>query len=346
MTRGRGALPSPRWDRIGRVKLILDADISLPGAVDALHLPKTALITDDGALWAVVNVETDDSWGTWVIRADEDGLAHHTLSAADVDDAFSAQTLIDAGGGEVAVALSTGALRVLDRSTAVVADIVMRGEQQLRQADLHLTPSTARGHHQGAFRVRLGSRFGARALVPLQIDVAARSASWGLPLDLDASAYPVDRYGSDDFDGNSGPAAPIIGDVATVGDGILVCTEGSDEFPLRYGMDFFTIDRVGTDGRVTERIHEQAGWKRMPGKHGWYGRITSDGDALVLSPLFSSGEWKGKQRIFRLADRSFDPVTLPRGASKSTVLDIRDGHAWLWDGGSRLLRCEVASEKP
>ncbi|KAA1374870.1 hypothetical protein [Aeromicrobium fastidiosum] len=326
------------------MKLSLVAEVPLPDGVEALHLPKTSLTAGDGALWGVVGVEVGDDWETWVVRADGHGLAHHALSAADVDDVFSGQAIVDVGGGSVAVVLSTEAVRVLDPACSVVADLVIEGAHEVRQAELEITPSTARGQRGGTYVLRLGSRFGARTLVPLRLDLAAGSASWGTPFSLDPSAYPVDRFGSDDFEGNGDPTPPIVGDVVNLDDGILVATEGSDEFVLRHGADYFTVDRVDDDGSVAARIHEQSGWKRMPGKHGWQGRITSNGDAVIVTPVFSSGEWKGKQRILRLADGSMEAPAMPRGASRSTLLDVRDGRAWLVDGGARLLCCDLLGE--
>jgi hypothetical protein len=154
----------------------------------------------------------------------------------------------------------------------------------------------------------------------------------------------VDRYGNDDFEGNSDPAPPIVGDVVNLRDGIIVATEGAEEFVLRHGADYFTVDRLNDDGGVAVRIHEQSGWKRMPGKHGWRGHVTSDGDAVIVTPVFSSGEWKGKQRIVCFADGSFEAPSMPRGASKSTVLDVRDGRAWVLDGTARLLCCDLSTK--
>ena len=326
------------------MKLSLTAEISLPEGVEALHLAKTALTAADGALWGVVNVKDEDEWETWIVRAHEEGVAHQALSATDVEDVFSSQAIIDVGGGSVAVVLSTDAVRVLDPACSVTTDLTIEQAQGLRDAELQITPSTARGDHGGAYVLRLGSRFGARTLAPLRLDLAAGSAGWGAPFSLDASAYPVDRFGSDDFEGNGDPTPPIVGDVTNLHDGILIATEGSDEFVLRYGADYFTVDRVDDDGSVVARIHEQSGWKRMPGKHGWQGRITSDGDAVIVTPVFSSGEWKGKQRVLSLADGSFEAVTMPRGASKGALLDVRDGRAWVFDGGTRLLSCDLAGD--
>jgi len=323
------------------MKLTLSAEIALPESTDTFHLAKTALIAEDRALWGVVNVEVDDEWEVRVFRADATGLTHHALSGPDVDDVFSAQTLIDLGDGTVAVVLSTGALRILDTSCSVIADLAIGGEDALRQSGLQIAPSTARGRSDLGCVLRLGSRFGARTLVPLQLDTASGSATWGEAIALDGTSYPTDRYGSDDFEGNDAPTAPVIGDVSTAGENILICTEGSSESVLKYGMDFFTVDRLNTDGTLAERLLEQSGWKRMPGKHGWTGRITSDADAIILTPIFASGEWKGKQRVLRLSDGDLSPITLPRGASKSTVLDVRDGRAWVVDGRGRLLLCEL-----
>ena len=326
------------------MKLASAAEVSLPEGVETLHLPKTSLIAGDGALWGLVDVEVESGWETWVVRADGEGLAHHALSVEDVEDVFSAQTIVDVGGGSVAVVVSTEKVRVLDAACSVVADLVVDGAHDLRQAQLQITPSAARGERGGAYVLRLGSGSGARTLVPLRLDLPAGSASWGTPFSPDPSAYPVDRHGSDDFEGNNDPTSPIIGDVVNRDSGVLVCTEGSDELVLRYGADYFTVDQVDDDGSVVKRLHEQSGWKRMPGKHGWQGRITSDGDAVIVTPVFSSGEWKGRQRIFRLADGSWETVSMPRGASKATVLDVRDGRAWVVDAGARLLCCDVLDE--
>jgi len=323
------------------MKLTLSAEMALPEGTDTFHLAKTALIAEDGALWGVVNVEVDGEWEVRIVRADATGLTHHALSGPEVDDVFSAQTLIDLGDGTVAVVLSTGALRILDTSCSIVADLTIDGEESLRERGLKIAPSTARGRSGLGYVLRLGSRFGARTLVPLRVDTAARSATWGEAIVLDDTTYPTDRYGSDDFEGNDAPASPIIGDVFAAGESIIVCTEGSSESVLKYGMDFFTVDRLNTDGALAERVLEQSGWKRMPGKHGWTGHITSDADAVILTPVFASGEWKGKQRVLHLADGALSPITLPRGASKSTVLDVRDGRAWVTDGRERLLLCDL-----
>jgi hypothetical protein len=157
---------------MGRVKLSMVAEVPLPQGVDALHLPKTSVTAEDGALWGVVDVKDDDEWQTWIIRADEEGLTHHGLSASDVEDVFNGQAIVDVGGGSVAVVLSTDVLRVLDPGCSVLADLVIEGANELRQAELEITPSTARGERGGAYVLRLGSRFGAHTLVPLRLDLA------------------------------------------------------------------------------------------------------------------------------------------------------------------------------
>lgn len=177
------------------------------------------------------------------------------------------------------------------------------------------------------------------------IDSATGTASWHAPWTPDPADFPADRFGfgdpadpsdptfedgaADGFEEDDEPRAVSVTATLRRGGTTYLVSEGSDLGSVNgYGADFFTCAEV-RDGRLGARPHEQSGWKRRPGKHGLRGRFTSDGTHLVLTPVFRTGEWKGRQRLLALPDGVLVEPTLPRGLTKATVLDRNGGVWWL-----------------
>ena len=111
---------------------------------------------------------------------------------------------------------------------------------------------------------------------------------------------------------------------------------------LKYGSDFFTLAEVGADDRVVRRLYEESGWKKQPGKHGIRARFTSDGSSAILTPVFRTGEWGGRQRMLRLTDGALVEVPPLRGAADFDLVDVRGERAVL-ASDRELLFAEVSS---
>lgn len=162
----------------------------------------------------------------------------------------------------------------------------------------------------------------------LEVDVTAREGRWRELWRLAPSDFPADRFGIDTAD-NRPDEISLTSTLHR--DGVrYAVSEGSDlGSVLRYGADFFACGVVDPAGRLTRLIHQQDGWKRQSGKHGVRGRFTADGRCALLTPVFGSGEWKGRQRVLTLADGTLSTPKYPRGMTQATLLDGRDGRWWL-----------------
>jgi hypothetical protein len=174
--------------------------------------------------------------------------------------------------------------------------------------------------------------------------IGETSASWTRIGTLGPDGFPADRFGDDEL--NQSPDVSvdgcIIGDAVGHSGSMLVCVEGSDASSVRkYGADFFTITRVTPDGTVTEPLYQQSGWKRLPGKHAINGKVTSSGRYVLLTPVFATGEWKGRQRLFDLGTGEVLEPVLPRGAAKMRIVDHAGTTFWLSDGAQRILCAEA-----
>lgn len=135
-----------------------------------------------------------------------------------------------------------------------------------------------------------------------------------------------------------GAKAPIVGDVIEVAGTRYAAAQGSDTMSLlKYGSDFFTLAELDGDGHVVRRLYEESGWKKMPGKHGIRARFTSDGTAAILTPVFRTGDWKGRQRLVDLRDGSSAVVPAVRGAAGFALVDLRGAVALLASGSEVLL---------
>jgi hypothetical protein len=164
-----------------------------------------------------------------------------------------------------------------------------------------------------------------RYAAPLAVDLTRGTANWeSAPWALDPAEFPRDLAGIKDDD-------PCVSISATLRhDGALhACSAGSRIRSMpAYGADFFSCVRVTRDGHVTDRVHEQSGWKLDTKKHGIYARFTVDGDYAILTPVFRTGEWKGRPRVLRLADGALLTPKPPRGLAAAEVLDHHPDRGW------------------
>ncbi len=166
-----------------------------------------------------------------------------------------------------------------------------------------------------------------------RLELDPHKAQWRELRVPNVADFPADRFGVEYDESQFDPAEVSLTATLRRAGTDYVVSEGSDlGSTLAYGADFFTCATVDGDGRLLRRVHEQHGWKRQSGKHGIRGRFTADGGYLLLTPVFKTGEWKGRQRVLSLADDTTHVPVLPRGLTKATVLDHHSGTWWLRSG--------------
>jgi hypothetical protein len=330
------------------MRLAMTAEFTLPAGIEfGLLRARSCLVSGAGVFFAV----------TWF----DEGAQHALVSIADgvvrsmvlddldspVFDARDAPAPVLLDGDALGVMVDAGTLRVYGTDLEFRREIPVTGVDVLDRFAQHgwrprVTELASRGTLAGERAFVLDEPIAIRNpryLAFLRID--EKSASWTQIITLGPEGFPVDRYGSDEFE-ESPPEGCIVGDAVGCGDSLLVCVEGSDAASVpKYGADFFTITRVTADGTVTEPLYQQSGWQRQPGKHGINGKITSSGRYVVLTPVFGSGEWKGKQRLFDIMTGEVVAPGLPRGAAGMRIFDHFGGTFWLSDGERRILCAEA-----
>ena len=111
----------------------------------------------------------------------------------------------------------------------------------------------------------------------------------------------------------------------------------------KWGMDYYALVKISSDGRVIEKIFESDCLKGAGKKAGVNGLFT-DTVYLILTPLFKNDDWKGKQKLFSLVTRELCDITLPRGMSKHKLQNMTDNFCLtsLYDRGLKeLALCQI-----
>ncbi|MEU4690285.1 hypothetical protein [Actinoplanes sp. NPDC023714] len=333
------------------MRLAKTAEFKLPDRMDGPVRAGSCLVSGAGVFHAVAWWDGGARYALVSIA----GQAVRTVLLDDLgepfDAAYDAPAPVLLDDDSLGLVVDAGTLRVYGTDLRVRHELAIGGGEVLDRFAVHgqrppVTAHASRGAFAGEHVVVLDepiSRGNPRYLAFLRI--GETSASWTRIRTLGPDGFPADRFGDDEL--NESPDTPsidgcIVGDAVGDGDSLLVCVEGSDASSVRrYGADFFTITRVTTDGTVTAPLYQQSGWKRQPGKHGINGKITSSGRYVLLTPVFTAGEWKGRQRLFDLETGDVVEPVLPRGAAKMRIVDHGGATFWLSDGAQRILCAEA-----
>ena len=135
---------------------------------------------------------------------------------------------------------------------------------------------------------------------------------------------------------------PQIGSMMIKDDAIYVFLESDIVNPAGLSTyKYYWYVEITKDGVYKKKIWGEERLEKLPGKHGVRGKFSADKKYLILSPIFKTGEWKGKQKLLRLSDLELLDITLPRGYSKFRVLDIFDEHAFISDEVDKIALCKM-----
>jgi hypothetical protein len=121
--------------------------------------------------------------------------------------------------------------------------------------------------------------------------------------------------------------------------------EGSDYGSVnKYGMDFYALIQLGLAGKLKQKIYEVSGLQNGSNnstgkKYGVRGKFTSSMKYLIMTPVFKSDEWKGKQKLFDIEQRELIDIQSPRGAKDFRIIEHKDDIFWLTDFDNEILIC-------
>ena len=135
---------------------------------------------------------------------------------------------------------------------------------------------------------------------------------------------------------------PQIGSMMIKNDVIYVFLEADIVNPAGISTyKYYWYVEITKDGVYKKKIWGAERLEKLQGKHGVRGKFSADKKYLILSPIFKTDEWKGKQKLLRLFDLELLDITLPRGYSKFRVLDIFDEHAFISDEVDKIALCKM-----
>lgn len=153
----------------------------------------------------------------------------------------------------------------------------------------------------------------ARHLVFFKIDTENFSATWQNPIAIDSTEIPyhIDHH-----------YPPKLDSILLKNNELYVFTSGGKITSVnKWGMDYYAFLKCDLEGKIIEKYLDSGNLHAIsPKKKGVNGVISASHEYLILTPVFQSCEYKGKQRIFSLKTHTISEITLPRGLGKSPKL--------------------------
>ena len=108
---------------------------------------------------------------------------------------------------------------------------------------------------------------------------------------------------------------------------------------------FYWYLEITKDGVYKKKIWGNEKLARLPGKQGVRGKFSADKEYLILSPVFKTDEWKGKQKLLRLSDNELLDITFPRGFTKYRIMDVWDDSVFISDETENLVLCKMTVQE-
>ncbi|MCD8212824.1 MAG: hypothetical protein LUC34_02020 [Campylobacter sp.] len=153
----------------------------------------------------------------------------------------------------------------------------------------------------------------ARNYALLNLDLALKVANWEYFGAIDSGAF---AYHSDKS------YAPKIDSFKIKGGEIYAFTSGGSITSVnKWGMDYYALVQISRSGKVARHIITSENLKTDGKKRGINAKFTNS-DFVILTPVFKSDEWRGKQKLFSLSGCEYLDIVLPKGMSKHLVQNI------------------------
>lgn len=148
-----------------------------------------------------------------------------------------------------------------------------------------------------------------RYIAFLQLDIATKQAKWENWTALETKSF---AHHSDE------KYPPKIDSVMLKDSELYVFTSGGKITSVnKWRMDYYAFVKSSKNGIVTEILLDSGNLHSIDDKkRGVNGQFSGSQKYLMLTPVFQSDEWKGKQKIFSLELNEISDITFPRGFGK------------------------------
>ena len=154
----------------------------------------------------------------------------------------------------------------------------------------------------------------ARCFALLEFDEVAKTAKWKSFSKIDKKAFTHCNNRTTD--------TPKIDSLKISDKKIYAFISGESASSVnKWGMDYYALAQISTDGKVIEKIIESDNLHTDHKKRGVNGCFT-DSEYVILSPVFKTDDWKGNQKVFSLTTREYSNIILPKGMTKHKLQNI------------------------
>jgi len=175
----------------------------------------------------------------------------------------------------------------------------------------------------------------------LRIDVADRSAVW-LALSYWNHRYEL-QDGAEVIQKPAQRPFTLMHAMRKNEQGYIFSIGDRDGGYLKYGMDYSELCVLDSGGKVKEKLFTLGALNKGIKKGGKECLFSSSGSYAILTPAFSSDDWKGQQKLLDIDRRELIDVDLPKALSDHKIIDHHAGCFLLIDGLRNQIIAEITS---
>lgn len=288
-----------------------------------------ASVVLDGTRLVCLVLSTQD-WRYRLVLVDEAGVHRFELSEVPPHEHGSQPALMAADGGGVAVIADRDEVLWYPTLGGPVTRLPIKNRRLLREivpAGARVMAPTASASDSSRYPIAFEhdtSRTGhPRHWAVLDLDLQRQRASW----------LSWGSLSADQLENYEHAAPPKVEAMISRADSLLVSTTGGRTTSVnKWGMDYYALMRTSPSGDSASLVWGGSHGVDDRKKHGVHVLLTASCDYAVLTPLFSNGAWKGKQKLLDLDSRGLIDVTLPPGAGKyARIVQHASDIFWIWN---------------
>lgn len=163
-----------------------------------------------------------------------------------------------------------------------------------------------------------------RYIAFLELDIENKKARWESWTSLETNV--LTHHSEDNY-------PPKIDSVMLKDNELYLFTSGGQITSVnKWGMDYYALTRGTQEGSIKEILIDSGNLHTIDHKkRGVNGLLSNSQKYVMLTPVFQSDEWKGKQKLYSLKQSEIMNITFPRGFGKyPQILEHYGDYFWVY----------------
>jgi hypothetical protein len=159
----------------------------------------------------------------------------------------------------------------------------------------------------------------------LNLNIEKQKAKWESWTNLEAKTFSAHEFKESD--------PPKIDSVMIKNGEIFIFTSGESITSVnKWGMDYYGIAKTTKKGETVEILLDSGNLKNIgEKKRGVNGVFSSSLKYAILTPVFQSDEWKGKQKLFSMETKELIDIEFPHDFGKyPRIVQHSEKYFWVY----------------